>query len=184
MLSRRQLLDAVWPDVTVGEEVLTHAIAELRKALGDSKRQPRYIETVHKSGYRLLTGQLLQEKASDERGQGSFPDGSEPSPATAVRLSRESLDPSRRGHGDGELVSHRPSIAVLPFDNLSGDPAQDDFADGLAQDLITELAREPDLFVIARTSSFAYKDSHKQAQEIGRVLGVSYVFEGSLQKAG
>lgn len=89
---------------------------------------------------------------------------------------------------DGEHLDHsaesRPSIAVLPFENLSGDPEQDYFAEGLAQDIITELSREPDLFVIAHNSSFVYKDRAKDIREIGRDLGARYVVEGSVRKAG
>ncbi len=78
----------------------------------------------------------------------------------------------------------KPSIAVLPFTNMSGDPEQEFFADGLAEDIITELSREPDLFVIARNSSFVYKGQSKDIKEIGRDLGASYVLEGSVRKAG
>jgi adenylate cyclase len=78
----------------------------------------------------------------------------------------------------------KPSIAVLPFDNLSGDPEQEYLSDGITESLITRLARQPDMFVIARNSSFTYKDKVVKAQEVGRELGVRYVLEGSVQKAG
>jgi len=77
-----------------------------------------------------------------------------------------------------------PSIAVLPFTNLSGDPQQEYFSDGLTDDLITDLSRIPKLFVIARTSSFTYKGKAEKAQSIGRELGVKYLLEGSARKAG
>jgi adenylate cyclase len=77
----------------------------------------------------------------------------------------------------------RPSIAVLPFDNLSRDPEQEFFADGLAEDIITELSREPHLLVIARNSSFVYKNKSKDIKEIGRDLGARYILEGSVRKA-
>jgi adenylate cyclase len=78
----------------------------------------------------------------------------------------------------------KPSIAVLPFANMSSDPEQEFFADGIAEDVITALSRYPSLFVIARNSSFAYKGQAVDVKEIGRQLGVRYVLEGSLRKAG
>jgi adenylate cyclase len=78
----------------------------------------------------------------------------------------------------------KPSIAVLPFTNMSGDPEQEFFADGLAEDIITELSREPHLLVIARNSSFVYKGKTKSIKETGRDLGVRYVLEGAVRKAG
>ncbi|MEE8505368.1 MAG: adenylate/guanylate cyclase domain-containing protein, partial [Kiloniellales bacterium] len=78
----------------------------------------------------------------------------------------------------------KPSIAVLPFDNMSGDPEQEYFTDGIVEDIITELSREPDLFVIARNSSFAYKGKSPDIRQVARELGVRYVLEGSVRKAG
>jgi adenylate cyclase len=77
-----------------------------------------------------------------------------------------------------------PSIVVLPFDNMSGDPEQEYFSDGLTEDLTTELARHPFLFVIARNSAFVYKGRRVNVQDVGRELGVRYVLEGSVRKAG
>ncbi len=78
----------------------------------------------------------------------------------------------------------KPSVAVLPFNNMSGDPDQDYFADGITEDIITELSRYPDLFVIARNSSFTYKGQPVRLQTVGEELGVYYVVEGSIRKAG
>jgi adenylate cyclase len=78
----------------------------------------------------------------------------------------------------------KPSIAVLPFQNMSGDPAQEFFADGIAEDIITALSRYPSLFVIARNSCFTYKGQSVDVREVGRELGVRYVLEGSLRKSG
>lgn len=78
----------------------------------------------------------------------------------------------------------KPSIAVLPFQNMSSDPEQEYFADGIAEDIITALSRYPSLFVIARNSSFSYKGRAVDVKQIGRELGVRYVLEGSLRKAG
>ena len=81
-------------------------------------------------------------------------------------------------------VPHKPSIAVLPFMNMSGDAEQEYFSDGITEDLITDLSKISALFVIARNSSFAYKGRSVKVQEIGRDLGVRFVLEGSIRKAG
>jgi len=82
------------------------------------------------------------------------------------------------------VLPDKPSIAVLPFVNMSGDPEQEFFADGIAEDIITALSRYPSLFVIARNSSFSYKGRAVDVKQIGRELGVRYVLEGSLRKSG
>ena len=81
-------------------------------------------------------------------------------------------------------LPQKPSIAVLPFTNMGGDPDQEYFVDGIAEDIITELSRESDLFVIARNSSFAYKGQSPDLRQVARELGVHYVLEGSVRKAG
>jgi adenylate cyclase len=78
----------------------------------------------------------------------------------------------------------KPSIAVLPFSNMSDDPEQEYFSDGITEDLTTELARYPNLFVISRNSAFTYKGKHAKVEDVGRELGVRYVLEGSVRKAG
>ena len=78
----------------------------------------------------------------------------------------------------------RPSLAVLPFANLSGDPEQDYFADGMVEEITTALSRVPWFFVIARNSSFTYKGRAVDVKQVGRELGVRYVLEGSVRKAG
>ena len=84
----------------------------------------------------------------------------------------------------GPALPEKPSIAVLPFQNMSGDPEQEYFSDGMTEDLITDLSKVSGLFVIARNSSFAYKGRSVKVQEIGRDLGVRFVLEGSVRKAG
>jgi len=93
------------------------------------------------------------------------------------------------GTGDTSLteppaVSDQPSIIVLPFNNMSGDPEQEYFSDGLTEDLITDLSKVNNLFVIARNSSFTYKDKPVNVRNVGREMGVQYVLEGSVRKAG
>jgi adenylate cyclase len=83
-----------------------------------------------------------------------------------------------------ECSADKPSIAVLPFQNMSGDPEQEYFADGMVEDIIAGLSRNRLLFVIARNSSFAYKGKSPDIRQVGRDLGVRYVLEGSVRKAG
>jgi adenylate cyclase len=112
--------------------------------------------------------------------------------ASAVWTNRETLVPfvfsgSGLPVGDqaGALAGEeRPAVAVLPFDNLSGDPTQDYFSDGLTEDIITDLARNDELLVIARNSTFAYKDNPSDVRTIGAELGAGYVVEGSARRAG
>ena len=95
-----------------------------------------------------------------------------------------SASPPAGGLTPALALPDKPSIAVLPFQNMSGDPEQDYFADGMVEDITTALSRIPSLFVIARSSSFAYKDKAVDVRQVGRELGVRYVLEGSVRKAG
>src|SRR5262249_23251409 len=88
------------------------------------------------------------------------------------------------GEDIADRILARPSIAVLPFTNLSGDPEQDYFAEGMAEEIITALSRCSGLFVIARNSSFSYKGKSVPVRQIGRELGVRYVLEGSVRRSG
>jgi TolB-like protein/tetratricopeptide (TPR) repeat protein len=153
VIAKQELFGAVWPDVAVGDAALVTCIQELRKALGDDARRPRYVETVHRRGYRFV-GKIA-------------PGG------TPVAESMPAL-----------ALPDKPSIAVLPFDNMSGDPEQEYFTDGMSEDLITGLARIHWLFVIARNSTFAYKNRAIDVKQVARELGVRYVLEGSVRRAG
>ncbi len=108
--------------------------------------------------------------------------------ARPVRTYRVALDNDNPAHStatQGEVAAatrDRPSIAVLPFQNMSGDPEQDYFADGISEDIITALSKLSQLFVIARNSSFSFKGKNVQIQEIGKTLGARYVLEGSVRK--
>jgi adenylate cyclase len=104
-------------------------------------------------------------------------------PIQAYRILMESnLDVPRKG--EGLQLPEKPSIAVLPFDNLSGDPEQEYFSDGMTEEMITALSKVPKMFVIARNSTFTYKGKPVKVQQVGEELGVKYVLEGSVRKAG
>src|SRR3954447_6996741 len=116
VVTKDELFAAIWPKTQVSDAALVTCIQELRKALRDNARRPRYIETLHRRGYRFI-GKIPASRPAAEAAALALPD--------------------------------RPSIAVLPFDNMSGDPGQEHFADGISEDLITGLARIHWLFVIA-----------------------------------
>ena len=109
-------------------------------------------------------------------------------PRTALRIAGEGAERQRREAGEGNPpplpLPDKPSIAVLPFANMSGDPEQEYFADGVVEEIITALSRIRWLFVIARNSSFTYKGQAVDVKQVGRELGVRYVLEGSVRKAG
>ena len=187
VLSREALMEAVWPDVAVGEEVLTRAIADLRKALGDSRQDPRYIQTVQKAGYRLLvdrsadagTIHLPTTRTAVEQIESNRQSFYErPSPALS------SYAVSSLAMSEDRIPDVRPSIAVLALTNLSADPEREYFADGMSEDIITDLSRFSSLAVIARHSSFSFKGKAVTAEEVGRELGVDFVVEGSLRRTG
>ena len=106
-----------------------------------------------------------------------------PEPVQAYRILMES-NITVPDKGEGLKVPEKPSIAVLPFDNISGDPEQEYFSDGITEEIITALSKVPKMFVIARNSTFTYKGKPVKVQKVGEELGVQYVLEGSVRKAG
>jgi TolB-like protein len=169
LVTKEELINAIWSDVIVTEESLTHCISEIRNAIGD--RQQRIIKTVPRRGYRF-TAQVTQSAAVEVHAVQS-PPAEAPHAISDGDLHRK-LEPP---------LPARPSIAVLPFQNMSGDPAQDYFADGVVEEIITALSRFSGLFVIARNSSFGFKGRAVDVKDVGRTLGVRYVLEGSVRKA-
>jgi TolB-like protein len=167
VVSKDDLLDAVWGGRIVSESTLTSHINAVRKAIGDSGEDQRLIRTVARKGFRFV-GEVREVQASD---------GVEP-PAVAT------AHPGDEASLPALVLPDSPSIAALPFQNWSGDPEQDYFADGVVEDIITALSRIRWLFVIARNSSFTYKGRAVDVKQVGRELGVRYVLEGSVRKAG
>jgi TolB-like protein len=168
VVSKDNILDAVWDGRIVSESTLASHINAVRKAIGDSGEEQRLIRTVARKGFRFV-GDVKEAPASN--GAVSIKAGPGPAPQATAKPSQHLALPSR------------PSIAVLPFVNLSGDMEQDYFADGVVEDIIGALSRIGWLFVIARNSSFAYKDKAVDVKQVGRELGVRYVLEGSVRKA-
>jgi TolB-like protein len=161
VVSKDDLIDAIWNGRIVSDAALTTRLNVARTAIGDSGEEQRLIKTLPRKGFRFV-GPVLEAQG---------PAG----PATADNA----IEPQRAAL----TLPDKPSIAVLPFTNLSSDPEQDYFADGMVEDIITALSRFKALFVIARNSSFTYKGKAVDVKQIGRELGVRYVLEGSVRKA-
>jgi TolB-like protein len=157
VVSKDDVLDSVWSGRTVSESTLTSHINAARRAVGDSGEQQRLIRTIARKGFRFV-GEVREIQ---------LPDGSSP----------------RETEPETPALPDKPSIAALAFQNLSGDPEQEYFADGVVEDIITALSRIRWLFVIARNSSFTYKGRAVDVKQIGRELGVRYVLEGSVRKS-
>ena len=156
VVTKDDLFAAVWKGRFVSESALTTRINAARTALGDSGEAQRLIRTLRGRGVRFVGD---------------------------VRVSRDTSRTTAEAPPTLALPD-RPSIAVLPFANLSGDPEQEYFADGMVDDILSALSRIRWLFVIARHSSFIYKLRSADVQQIGRELGVRYVVEGSVRKSG
>lgn len=163
VVSKDDLLDVVWAGRIVSESTLTSHINAARKAIGDSGQDQRLIRTIARKGFRFV---------GDVREEGR--------PSGVVHLDGMPAATPVTSHSP-ELPA-KPSLAVLPFLNLSGDPAQDYFIDGVVEDIVSALSRMRWLFVIARNSSFAYKGQSVDVKQVGRDLGVRYVLEGSMRK--
>jgi adenylate cyclase len=140
---------------------------------------------ISNDAYRQVRGKV--EIACDDMGPQSLKNITEPMQAWRVRLTDQIPSAGQSGPTAGDrqalLFPDKPSIAVLPFQNMSGDPEQEYFADGMVEDIITALSRIRWLFVIARNSSFTYKGKAIDIKQVGRELGVRYVLEGSIRKA-
>ncbi|WP_316227900.1 MULTISPECIES: winged helix-turn-helix domain-containing tetratricopeptide repeat protein [unclassified Bradyrhizobium] len=153
VVSRDDLLAAVWGGRIVSEATLSSRISAARAAIGDDGEAQRLIRTIPRKGFRFV-GEVREPAAAEPNDQG------------------EIAAPPFEG----------PSIAVLPFANMSGDPEQDYFADGMVEDIITALSRCGGLAVIARNTSFTYKNKPVDIRQVGRDLGVGYVLEGSVRR--
>ncbi|MBR0827277.1 tetratricopeptide repeat protein [Bradyrhizobium manausense] len=162
VVSKDDLIAAIWNGRTVSDAALTTRLNVARNVIGDTGEEQRLIKTLPRKGFRFVAPVV------EERG---------PANMATVDNAIEQPKPAL-------ALPNKPSIAVLPFTNLSGDPEQDYFADGMVDEITTALSRFKSLFVIARNSSFTYKGRAVDIKQVGRELGVRYVLEGSVRKAG
>jgi TolB-like protein/DNA-binding winged helix-turn-helix (wHTH) protein len=198
------LLNGVWGKAVVTQHSVYEAVAALRHALGDAADHPEYIATLPRRGYRLIAAVVPPSVPAE-------PDASDATLATIVTSGDDPLDTVRGARlvpvallslalvltavvgvtwfshtppASQERASIEKSIAVLPFVDFSEKKDQEYLADGLAEELLDVLANLPGLRVIARTSSFQFKNKNEDVRDIGAQLGVSYVVEGSIRRFG
>ena len=157
VVSKDDLIAAVWGGRTVSDSTLTSRINAARRAVGDSGEEQKLIRTIARRGFRFV-GEVRMAAE------------------TATAMADQSAGPL--------ALPDRPSIAVLPFSNMTDDPAQEYFSDGISEDIITALSKLRWFFVIARNSSFMYKGKAVHLKQIADELGVGYVVEGSVRKVG
>jgi TolB-like protein/Tfp pilus assembly protein PilF len=154
VVSKHELIAAIWEGRIISESALTTCINAARSAIADNGQAQRLIKTIPRKGIRFV-GPVRKDQTP------------------AVVAGQPVL-----------TLPDKPSIAVLPFANMSDDPEQEYFADGIAEDIITLLSKSRELFVIARNSTFTYKGRAVDLRQVGRELGVRYVLEGSVRKVG
>jgi TolB-like protein/cytochrome c-type biogenesis protein CcmH/NrfG len=167
VVSKDDLIAAVWGGRVVSDSTLTSRINAARKAVGDSGDNQKLIRTIARKGLRFVGDVHVGPMGGDPLGQLSR------AQADAQESSRAALP-----------MPDRPAIAVLPFVNLSGDPEQEYFSDGISEDIIAALSKLRWFFVIARNSSFTFKGKAVHMKQIAEELGVGYVVEGSVRKSG
>ncbi len=163
VVSKDDLIANVWKGRIVSDSTLTSRITSARQAIGDSGDAQRLIRTIARKGLRFV-GEVRE------------------SPAKQATLDEDAAPPPRSAAS--RLPAGKPSIAVLPFTNMSGDPEQDYFSDGITEDIITALSRSRWFLVIARSSTFVYKGQAMDVKQVGRDLGARYILEGSVRKTG
>jgi DNA-binding winged helix-turn-helix (wHTH) protein len=156
VVSKDDLINAVWNGRIVSDAALTTRLNAARTAIGDSGEEQRFIKTLPRKGFRFV---------------GAVREAKEPAGAAVADNQVELQKPDL-------ALPDKPSIAVLPFENMSGDPEQEYFADGMVEEIITALSRFKSLFVIARHSSFTFKGKAVDIKEVRRRLGVRYVLRG------
>ena len=162
VVTKDDLVDAIWEGRVVSDSALTTRINAARIVVGDSGEGQRLIRTLPRKGLRFVGA------ASEVQ----------------VPAGRRPDEPAATSERPVPVLPEKPSIAVLPFNNMSGDPEQGYFADGMAEDITTALSKVWWFSVAARNSAFAYKGKAVDVREVGRELGARYVLEGSVRKAG
>lgn len=212
IVSIDELLNQVWPDVAVAPDSVYQAVASLRRLLGDDPKQPAYIETVPRLGYRLVAsvGPCVEqaiELPSNGNGNHEPPTRSEPAISAHPPLRRNTLAwsaaiilslalavaacallhsrPANSNSGTAPAAASQPqkSLAVLPFLDLTEGMKQEEFADGMTEELIDKLSKIPGLQVPSATSSFFYKGKQIPVADMAKSLRVIYILDGSVRKS-
>jgi len=178
VISKDELLVAVWEGRIVSESTLSNRINTARRAIGDSGEHQHFIRTVARRGFRFV-GDVRQEPIGPKRNEVNAPPArTAPMRAYGVEEARQTLLPARCEF-DGKAT-----VAVLPFNNMSGDAEQEYFSDGITEDIITLLSKHRSLLVTARNSVFAFKGHGSDVRRTGTELCANYIVEGSVRKIG
>jgi TolB-like protein/Tfp pilus assembly protein PilF len=178
VVTKDDLIEAVWNGRIVSESTLTSRVNAARKAVADSGEQQALIKTYPRRGFRFVADVQAVDGVSPEKAH------REMAGAPVANESVANTHAQPIGSGSGVDWGGRPSIAVLPFKNLSGDPEQDYFSDGLTEDIIAALSKYRSLVIIARNSSFAFREAGGDIRQVGLTLGTDYLVEGSVRKLG
>ncbi|MGI9221918.1 MAG: FlgO family outer membrane protein [Woeseiaceae bacterium] len=191
MVTHDQLVEKVWgPERIISPENISQRVAMVRQSLGDSPDDPTYIETVYGQGFRLLPDVVVSSAAAVEPQQ-STANGRHLIAWMVGAVLIGALVWVMRGMVVQPTVQHVDTessapitIAVLPFVNMSNDPQQESFVDGLTEEILNSLVKVDRLLVTGRTSSFVYRDQAQDLREVGAELNVDYLLEGSVRKNG
>ncbi|HEX2726705.1 MAG TPA: winged helix-turn-helix domain-containing protein [Beijerinckiaceae bacterium] len=178
IVSKDEILDAVWDGRIVSEAALSSRINAVRRAIGDNGNDQTLVRTLHKRGFRFVgeVQTVADNAALVTAGAASDADSNGVPHAIPLDASRHPFS--------AEPFGDKPSIAVLPFANLSADPSNDYFSYGLTEDIIRLLGRNRWLTVLTRHSTVAYRDREVDPRELGAALGVRYLVQGTVQKSG
>ena len=177
IVTREELIDAVWNGRVISEATLSSRVSAVRRVIGDNGNDQSLVRTHHKRGFRFV-GRVEDAQQSCE-----VPAANRVQQQVLVQNTESRAQSGAAASMPALALPDKPSIAVLPFQNRSGDPVQEYFADGLTEDIITGLSRQRWFFVIARNSSFAFKADAVDVRNVAGELGVRYVLEGSVRKA-
>ncbi|HTS10360.1 MAG TPA: winged helix-turn-helix domain-containing protein [Candidatus Eisenbacteria bacterium] len=207
VVSIEDLLSQVWPEVTVSQDSVYQAVTSLRRQLGDDAKQPAYIATVPRLGYRMVAKvrPLAETNTRKEQVSSGLPEAKHPGRAPveqtelrlrwlvapaivllgvlAVAFLIRNKDAGKRPVSSALAAQPQKSIAVLPFLDLTEGMKEEEFADGMTEELINRLSKIPDFRVPVATSSFYFKGKQLPVADIAKSLGVVYVLDGSVRKS-
>lgn len=192
VVSREALEKDVWHGAVVGYDAVTNTVIKLRKALQDDARDPRFIATIPKKGYQLIADIRFEETlAEQDTASVSIPSERKKTLwnnrltwALAALAGMGMLGLTWIGDDSYRGETERPSIVVLPFANLGDDQHQDYLADGITEDITTDLSRMSDIRVLASSTAQRYKDKQVRPEQVGEELEVKFVLKGSIRQLG